>query len=251
MTRQALAQGATFIMWPESATPLLFRAGPRRAAQRSAGWPWSEGHAAHRQRSGRADQGRAHATEKPQARYYNAAFLVKPDGTVGAVYRKMHLVPFGEYVPLQSVLFFVGPIVDAVSDFSSVHRRHEPGAAAGRRPPGEHRDLLRGDLSEPDAAVRPRRQRAADDDHQRRLVRPVVGRLPALGAGVDARDRAGPVPGARRQHRHQRLRRSVRPRHGEDRAVRARGRRAGPAVPDRTARSTAGSATSSPGCRSR
>src|SRR5688572_26815344 len=57
-------------------------------------------------------------TTRPQDRYYNAAFLVKPDGQVGAVYRKMHLVPFGEYVPLQSLLFFVGPIVEAVSAFS-------------------------------------------------------------------------------------------------------------------------------------
>src|SRR5690606_28455703 len=56
--------------------------------------------------------------ERPQARYYNAAFLVGPDGQVADVYRKMHLVPFGEYVPLQSLLFFVGPIVEAVSAFT-------------------------------------------------------------------------------------------------------------------------------------
>ncbi len=43
---------------------------------------------------------------------------MKPDGSTGAIYRKMHLVPFGEYVPLKRVLFFVGPIVEAVSDFT-------------------------------------------------------------------------------------------------------------------------------------
>jgi apolipoprotein N-acyltransferase len=34
----------------------------------------------------------------------------------------MHLVPFGEYVPLQRLLFFVGPIVDAVSNFTPGER---------------------------------------------------------------------------------------------------------------------------------
>jgi apolipoprotein N-acyltransferase len=43
---------------------------------------------------------------------------VQPDGTTGAIYRKIHLVPFGEYVPLKRILYFVGPIVDAVSDFT-------------------------------------------------------------------------------------------------------------------------------------
>ena len=68
--------------------------------------------------------------DAPDNRLYNAAFLVKPDGTTGAVYRKMHLVPFGEYVPLQRLLFFVGPIVEAVSNFTPGDR---PRAAAGRR----------------------------------------------------------------------------------------------------------------------
>src|SRR5581483_11986636 len=43
---------------------------------------------------------------------------VAPDGSSAGVYRKMHLVPFGEYVPLKRVLFFAAPLVEAVSDFS-------------------------------------------------------------------------------------------------------------------------------------
>ena len=43
----------------------------------------------------------------------------------------MHLVPFGEYVPLKRLLFFVGPIVEAVSDFT-------PGDVPVLLPVGNH-----------------------------------------------------------------------------------------------------------------
>ena len=52
-----------------------------------------------------------------------------------------------------------------------------------------------------------------------------VGAVSAFRAGVDARDRGGPLSGARRQHRHQRHRRSVRPRARAHRHLRAGGRR--------------------------
>lgn len=39
-----------------------------------------------------------------------------------AVYRKMHLVPFGEYVPVKRLLFFAEPLVRAVSDFAEGDR---------------------------------------------------------------------------------------------------------------------------------
>ena len=133
MTRQALAQGATFIMWPESATPLPFEqdilagAAIRRLAV--------ESKATLLIGSDQVEPIKAAApNEKPEPRYYNAAFLVKSDGTVGAVYRKMHLVPFGEYVPLQSVLFFAGPIIGAVAEFSSF----TPGTFPVLLPVGDH-----------------------------------------------------------------------------------------------------------------
>lgn len=116
MTREALAAGATFIIWPESSTPFYFehdliRGGAIRRLASEAGATLLIG----------SDQvepvGRTEATQ-PESRYYNAAFVVGPDGQVGAVYRKMHLVPFGEYVPLANLLFFVGPIVEAVSAFT-------------------------------------------------------------------------------------------------------------------------------------
>ncbi len=117
MTRRALSQGATFIMWPESSYPVFFEqdltggAVVRRLARES-GATLLIG-------SDQVEPIKASAdVSAPASRYYNAAFLVKPDGSTGAVYRKMHLVPFGEYVPFKKLLFFVGPIVEAVSDFT-------------------------------------------------------------------------------------------------------------------------------------
>jgi apolipoprotein N-acyltransferase len=133
MTREALGQGATFVMWPESATPLPFEQDilANSAIRRLA----MESKATLLIGSDQVEPIKAAAPgEKAQARYYNAAFLVKPDGTVGAVYRKMHLVPFGEYVPLQSVLYFVGPIIGAVAEFSSF----TPGQVPVLLPVGDH-----------------------------------------------------------------------------------------------------------------
>ena len=71
--------------------------------------------------------------------YYNAAFLVKNDGAVAGVYQKMHLVPFGEFVPLQRLLFFVGPLVEAAGAFTAGPR---DGDAAHAPRPDQHRHLL-------------------------------------------------------------------------------------------------------------
>jgi len=110
MTREGAARGASLVIWPESATPFMFEhdAAGRFAITslvRELGVALLFG----------SDQ---YEPGTPP-RFYNSAFLVGPDGQISGVYRKMHLVPFGEYVPLKRLLFFVAPLVESVSDFSA------------------------------------------------------------------------------------------------------------------------------------
>jgi apolipoprotein N-acyltransferase len=109
LTRQAADQGASLVVWPESATPFLFEhdAGGRALISEVV-----------RSRGIRLLFGSDQFEPGTPPRYFNSAFLLNPAGAIAGVYKKMHLVPFGEYVPLKRLLFFVAPLVEAVSDFS-------------------------------------------------------------------------------------------------------------------------------------
>jgi apolipoprotein N-acyltransferase len=110
LTRDAIGGGARFVLWPESSTPFYFEedrpaADQVRVIARDAQVSILVG----------SDQ----IERSASARYFNAAFMVTPAGETGGVYRKMHLVPFGEFVPFKGLLFFAAPLVEAVSDFSA------------------------------------------------------------------------------------------------------------------------------------
>lgn len=49
---------------------------------------------------------------------YNSASFIAPDGAFVGRYDKIHLVPFGEYVPYRKLFFFAGHLTQNVSDFS-------------------------------------------------------------------------------------------------------------------------------------
>lgn len=57
--------------------------------------------------------------EKKRVNHYNSAYLVSPSGEMVGKYDKIHLVPFGEYVPMQDLLFFIGSLGEGIGDFKS------------------------------------------------------------------------------------------------------------------------------------
>jgi apolipoprotein N-acyltransferase len=61
--------------------------------------------------------------EDVQPDLFNSAVLITPDGKWTARYDKNHLVPFGEYIPFQSMLSFAKSLTHEVGSFKAGHDR--------------------------------------------------------------------------------------------------------------------------------
>jgi len=111
MTRDAVRRGAEYVVWPESSTPFTFE------------YESPEGDAALRELAREVRVpilfGSDQVVRSQPPELYNSAFLLEPDGRTAAVYRKIHLVPFGEFFPLQRWITFVAPLVQRFAPFSA------------------------------------------------------------------------------------------------------------------------------------
>ena len=109
LTSQALHAGAELVIWPESATPFYFQNEP---GYQEALFNLIRG-------SGSYLLIGSPSLEVEQKRYvsFNSAFLLTPDATVAGRYDKMHLVPYGEYIPLKNLFFFLDKMVEGIGDF--------------------------------------------------------------------------------------------------------------------------------------
>jgi len=114
LSRQAAKNGADLIVWPESALPFFFQDEPLRAERirnltRELHAALLFGSPAHELRNGRNT-------------FLNSAFVLNAAGdTVGRT-DKIHLVPFGEYVPLGRFFPFISKMVVGIGDFSPGER---------------------------------------------------------------------------------------------------------------------------------
>ncbi len=98
------------VVWPESATPFFFQT-ERQYQDEMIGL--AKGGSSHLLFGSPAFE----ATEAGQVSLLNSAYLISPTTQAISRYDKIHLVPFGEYVPLKFLLFFLSKIVEGVGDF--------------------------------------------------------------------------------------------------------------------------------------
>ena len=125
MTRDVVRRGAQYVIWPESSTPFTFEQDPvgeqaMRDLAQEVGVPILFG----------SDQ----VVTGERDSHYNAAFQLASDGRTAAVYRKIHLVPFGEFVPLSEWLTVFPPLVQTLAGFAPF----TPGDAMVMLPLGPH-----------------------------------------------------------------------------------------------------------------
>ncbi len=109
LSLQAAKSSPQFVVWPETATPFFFQNRNDLHANvvdvaRSAGAYLLFGSPSYTLLNG-------------DLRVQNSAFVLSPDGEMIGKYSKVHLVPYGEYVPLRPLFPFIEKLAVGVGDF--------------------------------------------------------------------------------------------------------------------------------------
>jgi len=97
------------IIWPESATPFLF--------QNDGGYKENVFRTLRYSESWLLFGSPSYTQLGSRPVFHNSAFLLRPDGSEAGKYDKLHLVPWGEYVPLQNLFPFISKLVTGIGDF--------------------------------------------------------------------------------------------------------------------------------------
>ncbi len=107
---ETIRSKSELLLWPEAATPFVFEQEPGYRSlvtgiTKEARVPLLFGSPALRR-------------ERDGTPYLlNSAYLLNPSGEITGRYDKQHLVPFGEYIPLKRILFFLDKLVVGIGDF--------------------------------------------------------------------------------------------------------------------------------------
>ncbi|HZW81722.1 MAG TPA: apolipoprotein N-acyltransferase [Candidatus Deferrimicrobiaceae bacterium] len=109
---------ADLIVWPESPAPFfandpLFREPVSQMAREAHSWIVT----------GAIGSTPAKQSRLPAAEVFNSAALVSPAGDWTARYDKVHLVPFGEYLPFPRLFAFAGGLTKEVGEFKAGESR--------------------------------------------------------------------------------------------------------------------------------
>jgi apolipoprotein N-acyltransferase len=163
LSELALATKPDVLVWPEAALPELndesFRAITNLVATHKVWMVFGADDYALKPGAPRDSQ------QPSDYQFFNAAFLLSPEGRVVSSYRKRHLVMFGEYIPLLDWLPFLKWFTPIEGGFTA---GKEPVAfdIPAARPPGESRPLVRAGMliCFEDAIASVTRDSAADAD---------------------------------------------------------------------------------------
>ena len=117
----------THLIWPESAFPFFLTREPEALDQIAALLPQGTVLITGAIRAPEA------APNAAMTRAYNSIYVIDHDGAILSVYDKVHLVPFGEYLPFQAVLEDLGLRQLTKLRGGFFHRRRSPQPARARR----------------------------------------------------------------------------------------------------------------------
>ncbi|MBV8242761.1 MAG: apolipoprotein N-acyltransferase [Hyphomicrobiales bacterium] len=120
-------RGVTLLIWPESAFPFFLTREPDALAQIAALLPSETVLITGAIRAPET------AVNAPVTRAYNSIYVIDHHGSILSVYDKVHLVPFGEYLPLQGLLERLGlmQLTKVRGGFiPGEHRRTQPAPGA-------------------------------------------------------------------------------------------------------------------------
>lgn len=110
LSREAAKGGVDLVIWPESAVPFFFQDEPVYAEQIR--------NLARELHATLLIGSPAHELRNNKSTFLNSAFAIAPNGNTIGRSDKMHLVPFGEFVPLGRFFPFISKLVVGIGDFS-------------------------------------------------------------------------------------------------------------------------------------